>query len=466
MNTATNWTPGVIALSVAITIGVFVLLRSRGGSSLPAAETSRREELDRQKNALYALLRDHGLRADPTDVAWVAERDRLELAAAAVLRDLDQMAGQQATAEPARATDADTGAAPNVAPARPQGWGERNPRLSGAAWGAGAVLFLGALFYGVQESANPRAEGQSITGGSGMGGGGAASESSGGMGGGGMGGGEAAAPQISAAQEARLAELQAAVVASPTDIAKRNELGHALLTVGRLMDSFKEAEAVRKTNPDDPEARTHQAVVLLAIGDNKMATTALDKVLLATPEFGEALAYRGALHLQAGERDQAIALLERAQVADPRLAESIGPLLDEAKTGTGPVTTNPATQAPPQAAAPAGAPSAEDVSGTISITGGSAQPGQTIFILARAAGVERGPPTWVLRQKVTSFPMTFTLGPANAMMPTPTPPQVVITARVDTDGNAMTRGAGDLEGKSAAVAPGTTGVTLSLSPVQ
>ena len=163
MNAATNWTPGIVALSVAVTMGVFLLLRSRSGASLPAVEHSRKEELERQKAALYALLRDHALRGEHADPAWVAERDRLELAAATVLRDLDAVSPD--TAPAASATPAQGTAAAPAASTRPQTWGERNPRLSGAAWGAGVVLFLGAMFYGVQQSANPRAEGQSITGG-------------------------------------------------------------------------------------------------------------------------------------------------------------------------------------------------------------------------------------------------------------------------------------------------------------
>jgi hypothetical protein len=443
----TDWTPGVIVLVAALFLGTIVVAWSRRGAALPAVERTRRDELERQKDALYGLLREHNAAQTATSgPEWVAERGRLELEAARVLRDLD------AIGEPAPAPVAPTAT----------GWGARNPKLVGFVWGGGAMLFLAGLAFTLQEFAAPRPEGGTMTGNNTPGGSGAP---------------EAGAPALSAAQEAELARLKLAVDAAPADIAARNLFGHALLHAGKLMDAYQQAEAVVALHAEDPEARTHQAIVLIAIGDAGTAATALDKVLAGAPDFAEALAYRGALYFQAGQSAQAITFLERAVAADPTLMASVSPLIDAAKSGAGPVaSTGPSASASSTSAAgsasganagtdASGPP--KDVTGTITLdasVAGKAKPGDTLFLSARAPGVTGGPPTWVKRVPVQSFPWSFTLGPNDAMIKgMPTPEQVVITARIDRDGDPVTKSPDDLLGVSAPLKPGTTGVTITLA---
>ncbi|MDP2306653.1 MAG: tetratricopeptide repeat protein [Pseudomonadota bacterium] len=450
MTPPTDWTPGVTVLVAALFLGAIVVAWSRRGASLPAVQNTRRDELDRQKDAFYGLLREHNAARTPASgPEWAAERDRLELEAARVLRDLDSLR-QQHVGDPSPAPSAPL----------PSGFSARNPRLVGALWGGGAVLFVSGLAFTLQEFAAPRPEGGTMTGNNNPGGSG------------GAGSGEAGAPALSAAQEAQLARLKLAVDATPDDVAARNAFGHALLHAGKLMDAYKEGEAVVKLRADDPEARTHQAIVLIAIGNAATAATALDKVIAGNPAFAEALAYRGALHYQAGESDQAIALLERAITADPDLTASVGPLIDAARSGTGPkAATNAAGSASstgPASTEPPGAPSPETVTGTLTLdpsVAAKTKPGDVLFLSARAPGVTGGPPTWTQKQvTVESFPLTFALGPADAMIKgIPTPGELVITARIDRDGNAMTKSADDLVGKSAPLKPGTTNVTITLA---
>lgn len=444
MTPATNWLPGIVVLVAALVVGTFVLLKSRAGAPLPPPARTRREELLAQKDALYALLAEHtALRGTVPDADWTAERDRLELDAARVLREID-LVGDDAVAVP-------TPRAPS--------FGQRNPKLVGALYGGGAVLFAGALALTLQEYSRPRADGGSMTGSDAVQGDGSA-----------QGGGQQLTPQ----QEAFLAQLRAEVAAKPDDADARNRLGHALLHAGQLMDSFNEAEAVVKLRPEDAEARTHQAIVLVAIGDLSTAAAALDKVIAKDPNFAEALAYRGALHLQAGEAEPAVALLERAVANDPNLLESVQPLIDAAKSGNLPsrAPAQATSGGPMSGGSGAGerAPAAEDVTGTIAVdpaVADRAKPGDTLFLSARAAGVTGGPPTWVRRIPVTSFPVEFSLGPNDAMMQGgPPPAEVVITARIDKDGNPTTKSAEDLEGKTAAIAPGTKGVTITLAAAQ
>lgn len=452
MTPPTDWTPGVIVLVAALLVGAAVVAWSRRGASLPAPERTRRDELERQKDALYGLLREHNAaRTAASGPEWAAERDRLELEAARVLRDLDAL-GEAAPAP--------------VAPVA-TGFRARNPGLVGAMWGGGAVLFLAGLAFTLQEFAAPRPEGGTMTGNNNPGGSGGA-------------GGSAESASLSPAQEAELARLKLAAEAAPADVAALNNFGHALLHAGKLMDSYQQAEAVVKISPEDPEARTHQAIVLIAIGDVAKAAAALDKVIAGAPTFGEALAYRGALHFQAGERDQALALLERAVTADPALAGSIRPLMEAARSGAGPMAgagaSGPAAQSsqsgrPGPDASTGASPSAgaaPGVTGTLALDASvadKAKPGDTLFLSARAPGVTTGPPTWTKRVSVTTaFPTDFSLGPDDAMIKgIPTPDELVITARIDRDGNAMTKSPDDLVGKSAPLKPGATNVAITLA---
>lgn len=453
MNPPTDWGPGVAALLAALAAGFVLLMQSRRGAALPSTADTRRQELQEQKEALYTLLRDHVLARDRMAAdAWAAERDRMELQAARVLRDLDRLgagAPVGSTAPAATTTPAATPTAPATAstPPRDPTFGERHPQLVGALWGAGAMIFVGALYFGIQEFSAPRGQNGSVTGRQ--------------MGGG---GGDAAAMQV----DQEIEGLRAKVAANPADVAARNELGHALLHTGEPMEAFKQAQEVVKLAPDDPEARTHMAIVLLGTGDEAMATKTLDKII-AGAEFGEALAYRGAIYYKSGDIPNAIATLERAAVADPRLAEAVGQMIDDAKSGV-PLggQDHPQAQASPPSGPmsggmPEGPPSADDISGTLTVAPSAqaaAVPGATLFLFARAPGVDRGPPLWVKKLQVSSFPAEFRIGPGNAMMGGATPSEVVISARIDADGNAMTRSEADVEGKSGTLKPGAQGVSI------
>ena len=109
------------------------------------------------------------------------------------------------------------------------------------------------------------------------------------------------------------------------------------------------------------------------------------------------------------------------------------------------------------------------VSGKISLSpalAGKVAPTDTVFVLARAA---QGPrmPVAVFRKQVKDLPMDFTLDDSMAMQPQMKLsgfPLVVVAARVSKSGGAMSQ-PGDLEGLSAAVKPGTTGLDIVIDTV-
>jgi hypothetical protein len=91
---------------------------------------------------------------------------------------------------------------------------------------------------------------------------------------------------------------------------------------------------------------------------------------------------------------------------------------------------------------------------------GRVPPGAVLFVVARTA--QAGPPLAVVRVTDPSFPLRFSIGPDDRMIQSmPFAGDILLSARVDADGDAMTRSAGDLRGASdVPSAPGDRGVTL------
>ena len=121
-----------------------------------------------------------------------------------------------------------------------------------------------------------------------------------------------------------------------------------------------------------------------------------------------------------------------------------------------------------EVARPADSAGAAPIQGQIEIAPNlvSARPaGAVLFIIARPEGTRGGPPLAVLRIDEPSFPVSFQIGPDDVMIPSMQfAGSISLTARLDADGNAMTRGASDLSGAvGEALTPGATGVRLVLS---
>jgi hypothetical protein len=85
-----------------------------------------------------------------------------------------------------------------------------------------------------------------------------------------------------------------------------------------------------------------------------------------------------------------------------------------------------------------------------------------LFVIARSGA--GGPPLAVKRLAVGPFPIEFEIGPADVMMQgRPFVGPITLSARVDRDGNAMTREPNEpLAELTAPVEPGTDGIELRL----
>ncbi|HYO74946.1 MAG TPA: hypothetical protein VE010_00670, partial [Thermoanaerobaculia bacterium] len=115
--------------------------------------------------------------------------------------------------------------------------------------------------------------------------------------------------------------------------------------------------------------------------------------------------------------------------------------------------------AAPSTSAPAPAASGPSVRVTLNLDAAAKQRTGVLFVIARnPAG---GPPAAVKRVAGATFPMTVELSSADSMMGQPLPPNFRLEARLDSDGDAMTRVPTDPSAVREGVAVGSA-VTLAL----
>jgi hypothetical protein len=103
------------------------------------------------------------------------------------------------------------------------------------------------------------------------------------------------------------------------------------------------------------------------------------------------------------------------------------------------------------------------ISGRVVAGEGVAAGGEgVLFVIARSAG--GGPPLAVKRLPIGPFPLEFEIGPADVMMAgRPFAGSIALSARVDRDGDPLTRDPGDATATlPAAIEPGASGVELLL----
>ncbi len=145
---------------------------------------------------------------------------------------------------------------------------------------------------------------------------------------------------------------------------------------------------------------------------------------------------------------------------------------DEPKTvspfqgGPAPSMAAKGDESPPPAAPPAAA-AAAPIEGQIQLSEALQNEGRgTIFLIVRNQGMpNRGPPVAAKKIDADAFPARFTVSAADVMMPgMPFAGPFDIYARLDRDGNAMTKEDGDVinEKPLTGVNPGDQGVTIVL----
>lgn len=440
-----QWGPPLIVLAVGAVLGLLLVWRIRTGGGAAAAPAlaadPEREDLEAQRDVLIRQLREleDAPRDAPERVA--RERYRLELEAAEVLRRLDTRSATAPAAEAAPPAPASAGESPAADAAEPAP--QSASALSGFLWGAGSMVAIGLLLFAVSRDAAERNEGGSVTGNV-------------------PGEGRAAAPPT-AAPDAELAQLMAAVESDPDDLDARLALAQAHLMRQDLMSVFNDTQYVLERRPDDPRALSYQSLVRLAMGQPELAVQMLEKAIATEPDYLEAYVHLALVHTQTGNAEAAEAAVAEAARRHPDQAEMLERLLGEMRRASAdapplPEGTHPDVAAPPPGAgraaggapgpATAGAAAAAagpGFSGTIRLdpAAGPVTPGSVIYVYVREAGYETGAPNAVKRLVAGSFPMSFRISGSDTMMGGELPESARIEARVDSDGDVSTRDPAD-----------------------
>lgn len=449
----TNWLPGIVALAAGLLVGLIIWLRMhKGGSARAEAVSEEVADLLARKESLVARLRE--LQAElavesdgETAKALGAERQRVELEAAEVLRALRQ-------AENRKAAPAGVAAASEASKAEaPEGFLAARPVLRGYLWGAGTMSFLFVLaiflldFLPGGESHIGRPMGAPPTGGDSV----------------------VAASRAQAGQpDAELDGLMKRAAAEPTNLEAKLDVAQALVFRDALVDAFEVVQEVQRIEPENARALTYESVVRLAMGQGERALELLAKAVAKDPTLTEAWVRRGLTAFELENYQLAVDSWERALEQRPDGAPALRPVIEEAKLRLSgvPSSAREAAPAAAEAKAPEGAaPAGGSVKLSIELDPASAEkvvPGSTLFVYARPAGVTSGPPVAAKRMAAASFPVEIDLGPADTMMGQPFPEKVAIEARLDRDGDAMTRDPADPVGSADGLVAGQPATAIVL----
>jgi len=356
----------------------------------------------------------------------VEEQRRLERETADVLRALDKRgaAPSKSTAAPASAP-----AAVVITSAH-----ARAAAIRGFIWGAASVAVLGGIAWFVTEKATPKTE-QTMGGAPMM-----------------------SAPQSQAQQpDPALQQIEAAVAKSPNDLEMRNQLAKAYLERENLMGVFEQTKYILAKSPDDARALTYQALVRMSMGQRDPAAEMLHHAIKSDPQLLDAYVALAWDDIQRGNTADAEAQVAEATRRHPeqkaRLDDVLSKMKEQAK--------NPAPAAAPSA--PAAAPtSGPSVHVTLTLAGAAPSPNAVLFIIARASGQTAGPPAAVKRIAGPTFPLDIDLSAADSMMGQPLPATIRIEARLDSDGDAMTKNPSDPHAVQDGVATNGGKVSLAL----
>ena len=206
------------------------------------------------------------------------------------------------------------------------------------------------------------------------------------------------------------------------------------------IEAFKK---VLQADPNQPEAHSYMGMILVQAGHADGAMMAFDRALAQAPNYPMALWGKG-MTLYREKKDY-----DGARVVLQQLLQIIPPGEDRAEIEKIVASFPPSGGDTGQVSAAPSPASRQTISGKITL--GPKVKGMnskaTLFIIARPAGVEAGPPLAVKKIDQPVFPLSYVIGAENVMMQgTPFTGKINLTVRLDNDGNPTTRTPGDLMG--------------------
>lgn len=211
----------------------------------------------------------------------------------------------------------------------------------------------------------------------------------------------------------------------------------------QAIDAFKNALAI---DPNHSEAHTYMGFILAQAGHAEGALLAFDRALSSDANFPPALWGKGMLLYRVKEDLPAArqTLEKLVSIMQP------GPEREEVQKTVAELSqlTGKEKKALSKARANAGS---TLIRGAVSIDPKlkkQLDSQAVLFIIARPASSSGGPPLAVKRVEQPSFPVSYSLGPENVMIPgTSFTGKVAISARLDKDGNPTTKEPGNLTGE-------------------
>ena len=461
MTEETNWIPGLIAGGIGLSVGLIAAWRLRQvpGSQSNLTQRDQSAEWDAVKAQLIEVQT-----AEQLDPQQAHNRYALEQRAAVLLKERHMTETSSPEPEPQTQTE------------QVQVTSQRASWI-GAVWGALATAAILVPLILIQNHSSERAEGGSITGNTGPAGGpsGATAQQS--------------TPPMKSAPDPALKPLRDAVEANPEAIEPRLSLIRAQIGRRQFIQAYEGANELLKFAPDNAQAKTFLAIVRIEMGMSSTAVKLLTEALQTNPTLVEALIYRGVANMQTGEAQAALDDWAEATKIRPDAATVLKPLIERAEgmldgsiKPPAPKSHPPAGSGMPSGHPPTGSrmPSGHPPTGAISTPkapkgppakvminlakGAQAKTGEILFIIGRASGVTAGPPAAVKRLTVSNFPIEVSLTNADMMMGGTLPQKLDITARVDGDGNPLTKNDG-VRGEAKSVVVGGPTAPLTLAPI-
>ena len=278
--------------------------------------------------------------------------------------------------------------------------------------------------------------------------------------------------------EIALKELQDKLVQNPQDRESWLLLARSYAEMERYVEAANAYDKLTKLVPNEAQLWADFADALAMANGQKFAghpTLLLNKALELDPNLDKALALAGSAAMERGDYAAGIRYWESLlkQIPDgsddaKMIAGGIQQAreaLAQAKGGKSAVEQRtPAAEKKESASE-----GKERITGTVTLSAalaGKANPNDTLFVLARAADGSKVPLA-VVRRQVKDLPLQFTLDDSMAMSPQmklSNFDKVVVVARVSKAGGAMQQ-PGDLQGVSATLKPGSSGVKLSIDNI-
>ena len=383
----TDWITPLAVLVVGAVLGTLVVVffsRKGPAAEIEGSSPSTATDLRRRYDAMIRRL---------SEGVPDAERAPLEIEAARTLRELDQM-DQRAS------TPANTVGTP----------GPATPAWVGFLYGLGTMAVLGGLVYFASRGSSERKDGGSLTG---------------------------SVPGESAAA-APIARLEEAVRQDPRNADRRIELARAYLQQRDLMRVFEQTQAVLEVEPGHPQALTYQALVRVAMGQPEQAETMLLSAIKSNPKIEDAYIHLAIARLQRNDREGAKKAIADGQAMFPEDREALDQVFQQISGAAATTDGTDGAKAASSTAPPASTGPPLEV--TVELPPGATVPGEALlFVIVREAGFATGPPVAVKRVPAASFPLKLKISDEDSMAGESLPGLVRIDARIDRDGDPMTK---------------------------